>query len=67
MARSGLDNHTKLKIDIEKLIKEPLKMKFDRKGPKVLVYHTHTSESYVLKPENLGKDRSRHLQQGPTV
>jgi len=50
-----LNNFTKYKIDIAKLLKEPLNLQFSRKGPKVLVYHTHTSESYVLKASDLGK------------
>ncbi|HEX3030089.1 MAG TPA: stage II sporulation protein P [Clostridia bacterium] len=40
-------NQTKYKIDIDSLLKSPLNIKFDRKGPKVLIFHTHTSESYV--------------------
>jgi stage II sporulation protein P len=50
-----IKNFTKHKIDIAALLKEPLNLKFDKKGPKVLIYHTHTSESYVLRPEDLGK------------
>ncbi len=51
-----IKNFTKHKIDIAKLLKEPLDINFSRKGPKVLIYHTHTSESYVLKEADLGKD-----------
>jgi stage II sporulation protein P len=50
-----VQNFTKHKIDIVKLLKQPLNLKFDKKGPKVLIYHTHTSESYVLKNQDLGK------------
>lgn len=50
-----VQNYTNFKIDIEKLLKEPLNIKFDKKGPKVLVYHTHTSESYVPKASDLDK------------
>ena len=50
-----IKNYTKHKIDIAKLLKEPLNLDLSGKGPKVLVYHTHTSESYVLKEEDLGK------------
>jgi hypothetical protein len=50
-----LNNFTKHKIDIAKLLKQPLKLNFSKKGPKVIVYHTHTSESYVLKASDLGK------------
>ncbi len=48
-------NFTKHKIDIAKMLKEPIDFNFSKKGPKVLIYHTHTSESYVLKEEDLGK------------
>lgn len=50
-----IQNYTKFKIDIEKLLKEPLNIAFNKKGPKVLVYHTHTSESYVPKQSDLDK------------
>lgn len=42
-----IQNETKFKINIDQLLKEPLQFKFDRKGPKIAIYHTHTSESYV--------------------
>jgi stage II sporulation protein P len=48
-------NFTKHNIDIAKLLSEPIKLEFSRKGPKVLVYHTHTTESYVIKESDLGK------------
>jgi stage II sporulation protein P len=48
-------NFTKYKIDIAKLLSEPINIEFKKKGPKVLVYHTHTTESYVLKESDLGK------------
>jgi stage II sporulation protein P len=51
----AIKNHTRYKIDIEKLLKKPLDLDLSKKGPKVLVYHTHTSESYVLKESDLGK------------
>lgn len=50
-----IKNFTKYKIDIAKLLKEPLNIKYYKKGPKVLIYHTHTSESYILKDADLGK------------
>lgn len=50
-----IKNYTKHKIDIAKLLKEPLKINLSKKGPKVLIYHTHTTESYVLKEADLGK------------
>lgn len=50
-----VQNFTKHKIDIAALLREPLNLTFGKKGPKVLIYHTHTSESYVLKEQDLGK------------
>jgi stage II sporulation protein P len=50
-----LRNFTKHTININELLKEPLNINFAKKGPKVLIYHTHTSESYVLREEDLGK------------
>jgi stage II sporulation protein P len=43
----SITNQTKYKIDIKKLLEEPLGIKLDKKGPKVLIYHTHTSECYA--------------------
>ncbi len=51
----AIKNFTKHKIDIAKLLKEPVKLDLSGKGPKVMIYHTHTSESYVLKESDLGK------------
>lgn len=48
-------NFTKHQINIDELLKKPLKLDFSKKGPKVLIYHTHTSESYILKESDLGK------------
>ena len=48
-------NETKYKIDVESLLKEPLKLNLDKKGPKVLIYHTHTTESYILNSADIGK------------
>lgn len=50
-----LRNYTKFKIDIDELLKKPLNLNLSKKGPKVLIYHTHTTESYVLKESDLGK------------
>lgn len=50
-----IKNFTKYDIDIAALLKEPIEFDFSKKGPKVLIYHTHTSESYVLKESDLGK------------
>jgi len=49
-------NETDYEIDIEKLLSEPLKVKFDNNGPQVLIFHTHTTEGYLKKLEFLNKD-----------
>lgn len=51
----AIKNNTRYKIDVEALLKKPLKLDMSKKGPKVLIYHTHTSESYVLKESDLGR------------
>jgi len=51
----AIRNNTRYKIDVEELLKKPLKLDMSKKGPKVLIYHTHTSESYVLKESDLGR------------
>ncbi|MCR4435427.1 MAG: stage II sporulation protein P [Clostridiales bacterium] len=58
-------NETKLKIDIDKLLKEPLKLTFNRKGPKILIYHTHTTESYLRKLSDLNKKNVSNRTQDP--
>lgn len=40
-------NETKNKVNIEQLLKEPLRFKFNKKSDKILIYHTHTTESYI--------------------
>lgn len=55
-----IQNQSKLKIsksDIDAMLKEPLDIKFDRKGPKVLIYHTHTTEGYVRNASELEKSK----------
>lgn len=42
-------------IDIEKLLNEPLNINFDKKGPKVLIYHTHTTEGFIKDLSELDK------------
>ena len=42
-----INNETKYSVDVEKLLNEPLKLNFNGSGPKVLIYHTHTTESYI--------------------
>ena len=51
----ALNNETKFKVSLDELIKGPLKIKLDKKGPKVLIYHTHTSESYLQDAKQIGK------------
>jgi len=53
-----IKNESKQKVDdglIEKLLKEDLNFKFDKKAPQILIYHTHTSEGYLRKLEDLDK------------
>ncbi|MCX7710430.1 MAG: stage II sporulation protein P [Clostridia bacterium] len=49
-----INNETKYKINIDDLLKQPLKLKSDKKGPKVLIYHTHTTESFLLDKKQIG-------------
>lgn len=49
-------NETKYKIDIEELLNEPLKIKVDKKGPQILIYHTHTTESFIKSLDDLKKN-----------
>lgn len=49
-------NETKLKINIDELLNEPLKFTFDKKKNKILIYHTHTTESYLRNIKDLNKD-----------
>lgn len=51
----AINNETKYKINIEEMIKQPLKINLDRKGPKVLIFHTHTTEAYLKNSEQIGK------------
>ncbi|WP_010247878.1 stage II sporulation protein P [Acetivibrio cellulolyticus] len=51
----AITNETKYKIDIEDIMKEPLKLNFNKKGPQVLIYHTHTTESYLKDISQLYK------------
>lgn len=65
----AIQNETNLKINISELIKKPLTFSFDRKGPKILIYHTHTSESYIEghSPDGrngvvkVGEELAKHL------
>ncbi len=49
-------NYTSLKFDIQDLLDDKLNFKFEKKGPKVLIYHTHTTESYLKKTQEIGKN-----------
>ena len=40
-------NESSYAINIDKLLLEPLKLKLSKTGPQVLIYHTHTTESYL--------------------
>jgi len=48
-------NETDYKIDIDKLLNEPLSLETGRKGPKVLIFHTHTTESYLRDIKDLDR------------
>lgn len=61
----AIKNNTRYKIDIAKLLKQPLNLDLSKKGPKVLIYHTHTSESYVLKESDLGKKNVSSFNSNP--
>ncbi len=47
-------NETKYNIDINKLLKEPLKLNPAKTGPQIFVYHTHTTESFLKNIGQLG-------------
>lgn len=49
-------NETELKVtaaDVDKMLKEPLDFSFPKSGSKVLIYHTHTTESYIPNLDSL--------------
>lgn len=43
------------KIDIDALLKEPLKINLSKSGPKALIYHTHTTEGYLKNLDELNR------------
>lgn len=49
-------NQTKYSIDINKLLAAPLNLKADTKGPKIFVYHTHTTESFLKTISELNNE-----------
>ncbi len=50
-------NETKYKIDINKLLKEPLKLNPSKTGPQIFVYHTHTTESFLENTGEIGNNK----------
>ncbi len=46
-------NETNYSIDINKLLKEPLKLGGSKTGPQIFVYHTHTTESFLKSIDQL--------------
>ncbi|NLL04444.1 MAG: stage II sporulation protein P [Clostridiaceae bacterium] len=52
----AINNDTKYKIDVEEIMKEPLKLNFSKKDPEILIYHTHTTESYLKDISKLNKE-----------
>ncbi|MDP4180664.1 MAG: stage II sporulation protein P [Bacillota bacterium] len=53
-----IQNETNEKINIESLLDEPITKLSNKKGPKVLIYHTHTTEAYVYKTSDLNKSNT---------
>ena len=54
-----LHNETRYKIDekmIEQMLEQPFKIQFDRKGPVILIYHTHTTEGYLKTIGDLDRE-----------
>ncbi len=54
----NIKNETGLKIDIKKLLNEPLKLVPDKKGPKIFIYHTHTTECFLKSADEIGKSKT---------
>lgn len=55
--KNELRNETKYKIDVEKLKSEDLKFNLKKKDTEVIIYHTHTTETYS-KDKNLDYEAS---------
>lgn len=55
--KNEIRNETKYKIDIDKLKSEPLKFNLKKKDTEVIIYHTHTTETYS-KDESLDYEAS---------
>lgn len=61
-----IQNETSYDIDVMKLLEEPLKFDFDdRQEPKVLIYHTHTTESYLSDLSELNDPSVQRWSQDP--
>lgn len=54
----NIKNETGFTIDIKKLLNEPLKLAPDKKGPKILIYHTHTTECFLKSADEIGKSNT---------
>lgn len=55
--KNEIRNETKYRIDADKLKNEPLKFNLKKKDTEVIIYHTHTTETYS-KDENLNYEAS---------
>lgn len=55
IGKIAINNETKLKIEVDNIMKEPLKLDFSKKGPQVLIFHTHTTESYLKDTSEIDK------------
>jgi stage II sporulation protein P len=54
-----LHNETRYKINekmIEQMLEQPFRIQFDRKGPVILIYHTHTTEGYLKSIVDLDRE-----------
>lgn len=56
-------NETGYSVDVQKMLEEGTPFKFDKKGPQILILHTHATESYSPEGEDFynssGSDRNR--------
>ncbi len=50
-----IQNETKYKVDIDSLINQPLKFSFNKSNSKILIFHTHTTESYIKNLNQLNQ------------
>jgi len=58
-------DETGSQINVDKILSEPLKMTNRKDGPRVLIYHTHTTESYVPTLEQIGDADTPSRQRNP--